>query len=149
MKSFVGKFLLLILAVVVVLQFIPVPRTNPVVNADKDLLNVTHPDKEVTELIKAACYDCHSYETVWPWYAYVAPVSWVVSGNVEGARDELNFSEWTDYDTEKMDHKLEECEEALTEGWMPEENYLRMHEEAILTDEQRNLLIAFFVDLRG
>ena len=140
---------MLILAIVVVLQFIPVKRTNPAVIADKDLINVTHPDKEVADLIKAACYDCHSHETVWPWYSYVAPVSWVVSNHVVDARDELNFSEWTDYDAEKMDHKLEECEEALTEGWMPDESYLRMHEEAKLTDEQRKLLIKFFVELRG
>jgi len=144
MKGFIGKFLLLILAVVVVLQFIPVPRTNPPVNADKDFLKVLHPDKDVENLIRASCYDCHSNETVWPWYSYVAPVSWVVSNHVMVARAEFNFSEWTDYDEEKTDEFLEDCVEALRDGKMPEQSYLSKHEEARLTKAQRALLIEFF-----
>lgn len=143
------KVLLMILAVVVLLQLIPVDRSNPEYDEGKDFLSATQASTEVTEIVKAACYDCHSHQTVWPWYAYVAPASWVISNHVEEGRDELNFSEWTEYETGKKDHKLEECIEALTEGWMPEQSYVRLHKEAKLTDEQRAVLVNFFKETRA
>jgi hypothetical protein len=56
---------------------------------------------EIDSMIRRACYDCHSNETRWPAYAWVAPVSWLVARDVRRARSDLNFSEWgTDPDRE-------------------------------------------------
>ena len=148
MRNFVFKLGLLILGTLLILQVLPVDRSNHEIDETKDFLLITEAPKEVVSIVKSSCYDCHSNHTVWPWYSYVAPVSWVVADHVEHGREELNFSEWKDYEFKRKDHKLEECVEAIEEGWMPDEGYVKMHEEANLTDEQRELLIAFFKNTR-
>lgn len=83
------------------------------------------------ELAKRACFDCHSNETRWPWYANVAPMSWVVQRDVEDARDTLNFSEWN--------HPYALAEEAgssIVRGDMPPRKYMAAHPEANLTQEE-------------
>ena len=76
-------------------QLVPVERTNPPVEAEI----VAEP--EVHALLRRACYDCHSHETVWPWYAWVAPVSWLVAHDVDHAREELDFSRFESYDAKR------------------------------------------------
>ncbi|MCT4624560.1 MAG: heme-binding domain-containing protein [Schleiferiaceae bacterium] len=149
MSGFGKKIILLILIVLVVLQLLPVDRANPEIVKGEDFIELNKTDEKVASIMRSACYDCHSHETVWPWYSYVAPVSWVVADHVEHGREELNFSTWKGYSSDKMDHKLEECIEALEEGWMPEEGYVSMHEEANLSEEQKELLIAYFSGLRA
>ena len=122
--------LLIILAVVIVaaigIQFVPVERTNPA--APAPLLA----DAAVLEVLRASCYDCHSNESVWPWYAHVAPVSWYVAHDVEEARGKLNFSEWASLSAEKQAHGVEEIMEEIEDGGMPLPAYLRMHPAAKL-----------------
>lgn len=149
MGGFIKKLLLLVLGVFLVLQFIPVDRSNPESNQAEDFLVATKAPEQISSLMKSACYDCHSNTTVWPWYSYMAPASWVVSSHVEEGREELNFSIWETFDLKRKDHKLEECVEAITEGWMPERGYVKMHEEAVLTDEQRKVLAQFFTETRA
>ena len=136
------------IGVMVVLQFIPIDRSNPETNLKEDFISANNVPENISNIMKDACYDCHSHETVWPWYSYVAPISWSVSGHVTEAREELNFSKWDLYDAKKKDHKLEECVEALTEGWMPESSYVTMHDEAKLSDEVRKDLVVFFKEKR-
>lgn len=143
------NLLLMIIGVVLVIQLIPAEKTNPDVDPTKDLITSESPSLEVAEILKSACYDCHSHETNWPWYSYTAPAKWVISHHVVEGREELNFSTWQDYSNEKKAHKLEECVEALVEGWMPDESYVSMHEEARLTDQQRHLLVDYFEGLNN
>ena len=93
-------------------------------------------------LLRAACYDCHSNETVWPWYAHVAPSSWFVAQHVDIGRRHLNFSTWADYPPSKADHKLEEIVEYVENHEMPLPSYLPLHPEAKLTDDDRRLITA-------
>lgn len=132
------KILYAIIVLLVAIQFVPVTRDNP--PADQPL-EVSGKEKE---LLKNACYDCHSNETVWPWYSYVAPISWVVAGHTHNGRKEINFSEWGKYEEGKKDHKLEESIEEVEEGKMPIPGYSVMHEKAELTKEDRDILINFF-----
>lgn len=95
------------------------------------------------ELAARACFDCHSNETVWPWYASIAPVSWLVQRDVNEGREEMNFSDWTgghDHAAHAADH-LDDIEEVLREGEMPPRIYLLMHPEARLTAQEREDLI--------
>ena len=149
MKNLLFKIGLLILGTLLILQVIPVDRSNPELEETKDFLLITEAPQEIISIVKSSCYDCHSNHTVWPWYSYVAPVSWVVADHVEHGRKELNFSEWSDYEWKRKDHKLEECLEAIEEGWMPEEGYVKMHDEADLSIEQREMLLAFFKKTRS
>lgn len=138
----------MIIGVMVVMQFIPAEQTNPEVKSELNLVTSEKVSNEVQSILKRACYDCHSHETIWPWYSHIAPAKWAVSNHVVHGRRELNFSKWQEYDTKKKDHKLEECLEAVKEGWMPESTYLTMHKDAVLTDEEKKTLLNFFEELR-
>ena len=89
---------------------------------------------ETRELVVLACFDCHSNETVWPWYSNVAPVSWLVQRDVDEGREDLNFSEWNQ--TQEGD----ESAETVREGSMPPRAYLVTHPEARLTDAELAVL---------
>lgn len=143
------KLSLLIGAVVMMLlQLVPVDHTNPVSEENLDFLVVTQANEKVSNLVKVACYDCHSHKTEHPWYSFVAPVSFYIEHHIEEGRDELNFSKWGEYSEKRADHKLEECVELIEEGEMPMESYVLLHSEADLSDDDKETLIAFFESLR-
>ena len=100
-------------------------------------------DPETHGLLRRACYDCHSHATVWPWYANVAPVSWLLSHHVEHARDELNFSRFESYDRARQRKKLGELAEEVEEHHMPLWSYVLLHPEAALSDAERERLVAW------
>lgn len=97
--------------------------------------NVVWNSPETERLWKQACADCHSNETVYPWYAYIAPVGWLVAYDVHRGRKELNISQ---------DRRIEwdEMVEVIEEGEMPLPIYVVMHPEANLSNAQREALIA-------
>ena len=130
------KFGVIVLALLFVgIQFIQPERTNPPVDPASTFETVAKPGPEVASLVRRACYDCHSHETGWPWYAYVAPVSWLVADDVRVARRKLNFSQWNLLGPEMSRTRLKEACEEVKEGGMPLWNYLLMHPEARLTAE--------------
>ena len=136
------KILYGLLIILVGIQFVRPDRENPAVEDGKDFVAVMQPPAEVADMMITRCYDCHSNETVWPWYTNVAPVSWWVADHVEHGRGHLNFSVWADYEEGKATHKLEECYEELEEGEMPLESWTYMHEG--LNETERATLVAYF-----
>jgi heme-binding protein len=123
-----------LVVVFVLIQFVPVDRSNPPVTADIP----TPPD--VKAILKRACYDCHSHETVWPWYSHVAPFSWAITRDVHEGRAELNFSTWDQYSTKEQVKKMKESWEEVQEGEMPPWYYLPVHRDASLSDTDRQVL---------
>jgi hypothetical protein len=117
---------------------------NPDFEVQKDYLAMRGGGDQIKALVKEACYDCHSYETRKPWYAAVAPVSWLLADHVNEGREHLNFSIWGDYGAGKKEHKLEECVEVIEEGEMPFKGYGLTHPKARLTDGQREDLMRYF-----
>jgi hypothetical protein len=136
--------LLILLLVFVGIQFIPVDRSVPEVDPSQSLVQTLRPPAQVASLIRDACYDCHSHETEYPWYAYISPVSQWMQGHIKGARKQVNFSVWGTYDEERKDHALEEIDEVLKNKAMPLKSFTWMHPEAKLTDEQRGEMVAWF-----
>ncbi len=126
---------LAVAALLVIIQLKPVTRDNPPIQ------NEIGVSSEIMDLLRRACYDCHSNETKWPWYSRVAPVSWLVADHVEEGRGHLNFSEWPAFDVEEQEHLFEEMEEVMEEGEMPLKSYLVLHREARLTREEREALL--------
>ncbi len=94
---------------------------------------------QTRQLAARACFDCHSNETVWPWYANVAPVSWLVQSDVQEGRHHLNFSEWGQ--GRRKDENAKKIEEAVSEGEMPPFQYRLMHPEARLSPDQKKELV--------
>jgi hypothetical protein len=127
----VGLFLLL--------QLVPYGRkhSNPPVTAA-----APWPDADAERLARAACYDCHSNETDWPVYSYVAPFSWLVRRDVDAGRDELNFSEW-----DRDDGEADDAAESIEEGSMPPSQYTLLHRDANLSDEEQRVLVAALLEM--
>ncbi len=94
----------------------------------------------IAELLRGACYDCHSNETRWPWYSRVPPVAWLVARDVARGRRELNFSEWRTYYPRTRVRKLQWMERVVSEGAMPPWDYRLMHRQARLSDVERAAL---------
>lgn len=124
------KYLIGLGCVAVGIQLVPVERANPPVTQD-----IGAPP-EVEAILRRSCYDCHSNEVRWPWYAYVAPVSWLVAQDVQRGREVVNFSEWDTYDAELQISLLYDVHEATDDGEMPLPIYLSLHRDAKLSQAE-------------
>jgi hypothetical protein len=132
------------LAVVLgLMQFIHRPQPNPPVERGHDLRASNPPPAEITSLLRAACYDCHSHETQWPWYGRVAPVSWWTAGHVREGRQHLNFSEWPHGQPKRMRSNWEDIADEVRAGRMPLPSYTWIHGPARLSAAQRERLAAW------
>ena len=147
MSIWIKRIGLALLAVLVVIQFFGIDKENPPVVAKQEFMGIVSPPADVKDMLKSACYDCHSNETKYPWYSNLAPVSWWLKGHIDHGREELNFSKWGTYDAEKAAHKAEEAAEEVEEQHMPIKSYLLTHGEARLTEEQRQRLAKWFMAL--
>jgi hypothetical protein len=148
MRKYLRWALIGLVVLLVIAQFFQISKTNPEFDAAGDFIAITAPSDEVKGLLKDACYDCHSYETKYPWYTYFVPLSYWINNHIKHGREHLNFSIWASYDAGKADHKLEECAEEVEEGKMPLKSYTITHGNAKLSDEDRKLLEDFFNGLR-
>ena len=128
------KILIAVVIIFVGIQFIPVERTNPPVTQD------INPPENVSLILKTSCYDCHSNETVWPWYSYVAPVSFLVAGDVHNGRKHLNFSEWDKYDAKRRNKKMDGILELVEKGIMPLSKYTLIHSEAKMNPQKIRII---------
>ena len=120
---------IVVIVVLIGIQFIPVSGTNPPVTGE-----IKAPEN-VMQVLRNSCYDCHSNESLWPWYSKIAPVSWLVVSDVNEGREYLNFSEWESYSIQEKAEDLEEIWEDVEEGEMPLWYYLPLHPEARLSDK--------------
>jgi len=112
-------------------------------NHSKQFLTETNPPQEVKIILEQTCYDCHSNNTEYPWYNNIAPVSYWLADHIKDGKKHLNFSDWQRYDRKKKGYKLDELIEEVQEGEMPLKEYIWTHQEAKLTEEQRNAVIVW------
>lgn len=132
---------MLLVAIFIVLQFFGIDKTNPEFEKGLDLIVMEEPSVEIAQMLRSACYDCHSNETNWPWYSNIAPVSWMLEQHVEDARDNVNFSFWGEFEAEDKVYVIEKMIEEIEEDQMPLPAYLIAHSNAKLSDTQKQLLI--------
>lgn len=132
-KRFVVRWGGYSLVLFVALQLVPYGRDH------RDGLFESEPawsSPEVRALAERACFDCHSHRTRWPWYAHVAPASWLLQYDVQKGRQAFNFSQWP-----RSRRHADEAVEEVQEGEMPPPIYTAMHPEAALSTQQRQQLI--------
>lgn len=134
MKRWIVRIAIGLAVVFLAIQLWPAGRTNPPVTKPLEA------PPEVMAILRRSCFDCHSNETVWPWYAYVAPVSWLVVHDTDEGRAELNFSHWGDLTENARSSKASEMVEEIEEGEMPLEQYLWMHSDAKLSPAELEVL---------
>jgi len=141
MKKAVKLILYLLLGIFVVIQVIPSgkPGNDPV--AGQDIFETAIITDDVGTLLKNACYDCHSQAVRYPWYSYVAPVSWLVARDVKEGREHLDFGKWGTLSKKDQIKTLGEVSDEVSDGLMPMKIYITMHSEANLSDDERELIV--------
>ncbi|MEI8038510.1 MAG: heme-binding domain-containing protein [Verrucomicrobiota bacterium] len=127
----VKRTLLALGALALGIQLIPVSRTNPPV-----VKELVWDSPATRALVRRACYDCHSNEVQWPWYAQVAPASWIIAHDVNSARERFNFSEISGED------RVGVLVKRIHNGRMPPKDYLALHSAARLSEQEKSECIA-------
>ncbi len=119
--------------IMIAIQFVPYGHnhTNPPVQAEP-----AWNDPQTRELAARACFDCHSNQTVWPWYSNVAPVAWLIQRDVDQGRRRLNFSEWN-----QTQRGAREAARIIQRGTMPQWYYVLLHPTAKLSSQDAQVLI--------
>jgi hypothetical protein len=122
------------------IQLLRPAKTNPVTDPSRGYKAHLSVTPEVARLLDRSCSDCHSDNTVWPWYSNVAPVSWVVIDDVQQGRRHLNLSDWAKYPPGGARDKLRQICKEVKEGSMPLREYLWAHRDKRLTPQERAMI---------
>jgi hypothetical protein len=138
MKKILKRVFIVLVAAFLLLQLANPARTNPPVKSD--LIADTHPPGPVAAALVAACYDCHSHQTTWPWYSHIAPVAWLVANDVNEGRHNLDLSEWPVDDPKRAVRRLEDMSDNIDSADMPPKKYTAIHANARLTPDQRKAM---------
>jgi hypothetical protein len=135
------RVLLAVAIIFVAIQFVPYGWWNdnpPVVD------DAPWPDAAAEGVARSSCYACHSNETDWPLYSYVAPMSWLVRSDVESGRDKLNFSDW-----DRSEGDADKAIEVIEDGSMPPDRFTLIHRDAGLSAEESDVLVSALLAMGG
>lgn len=143
MKTFKKIFFWTLLGFALI-QFISTDKVNPPVDHKVNFVDAKKTPAKIQGLLKGVCYDCHSNETVYPKYAYIAPISWSVKSHINEGREHLNFSIWDTYNKDLKQSMLSKSIQTIQNKTMPMPGYIVYHKEANLSDAERALLIQYF-----
>jgi hypothetical protein len=149
MKKFLKIFLGSILVVFVLFQFYPRSNNNLSTAIDPDDIIFHHhvPDP-VQQILKRSCYDCHSSNTIYPWYSKIQPFSLWLADHVKEGKAELNFSKFGSYSLRRQYRKLEEINAQVKNNKMPLSSYTIIHREAKLSPEEKLAIATWVIALR-
>ena len=134
------KILFILIALFILIQFYPMEKPVVTTNNPDDLLATTTVPVTISTMLKNACYDCHSNESKFPWYASVAPVKWLLYDHISEGREELNFSDWNSLETDDKADILDDISSIILEGEMPIKGYTILHSEANLSEADREAI---------
>ena len=135
------RILYIVFAIILVAQFFQPDRSAPPIDPANDMLVMTAAPDDIKTLVHAACYDCHSDRSTYPWYSYVTPVNFWLQDHINEGREKMNFSRW---DLPASQEHAHECGEVIQEGEMPLDSYTWVHDEARLDGAQRKRLVDWF-----
>jgi hypothetical protein len=148
MKAILKKIGIALFIVLAVIQFIRPEKNVSAQPSDQHISKVQPVPTDVEAILKKACNDCHSNNTVYPWYNNVQPIAWWLNDHVQDGKKHLNFDAFAGYSLRKQFHKMEEVEEQVKEGEMPMTSYTLIHSDAKLTDAEKNTLINWSIAFR-
>jgi hypothetical protein len=125
----------------IAVQLVPVQLPQNMPDVADDLMTVMEVPEDIEYLLKEGCYDCHSQQVRYPWYAYVAPVSWLVAKDVRGGREELDFSFWGTLGIRKQIGALTDIAEQVQQEEMPLPIYTTLHPQARFSEQERARIV--------
>lgn len=135
MKKYIKTALLVFAAILIVIQFVPAGEKNSSksISSQSFEKTIAVPDAILSHL-KSGCYDCHSNNTVYPWYSHVQPVAWWLNSHIVEGKEHLNFDEFGNLDVESRSKMMEEMIEVIEEHEMPMASYTWLHPKARFND---------------
>lgn len=143
----IRKILLGLLAVLIIIQFFRPEKNQAEGLSVSDISTVYAIPGDVHDVLKKKCYDCHSNNTVYPWYSNIQPVAWWLDSHVQDGKRHLDFSSFKEYNAEKAAHKLDELVEVLMEDEMPLKSYLIAHPNAKVTQQEKDAIYNWVASL--
>ena len=149
LKKILKRSFQILLLVFIIIQFIRPAKNKSEGISSNDISKIYPVPENVQAILKTSCYDCHSNNTVYPWYASIQPVAWWLNDHVQEGKKELNFSEFASYQIERQYRKLDEINKEIKEDEMPLDNYLWIHKYAKLDDQQKLILANWVVSVRN
>ena len=123
-----------LLALFAAAQFINPDKNESEFIPEADFITLEQPPEHLASILKTSCYDCHSNNTIYPWYDRITPVNFWVNSHITDGKKHLNFSEWNSYSAKKKAHKLDEFIEMIEDKEMPLASYTLTHQDAKLSD---------------
>lgn len=139
----IKKILLGLLVVLIFIQFWHPTRNKSGRVMPNDITKTVALPDEVQGILKKSCYNCHSNQTDYPWYAYVQPLHWYLNSHIEGGKAALNFNEFAAYSSRRQLSKLRAIESSIKDAKMPLPSYTLMHNNAILSEAEKALLMSW------
>lgn len=131
------KIFYVLIAALVIIQFIRPKQNISAGPYPNDIATKFAASDDVASILKTSCYDCHSNNTVYPWYSNIQPVAWWLQDHVDEGKKEVNFSEFAGYTVKRQRKKFEEIQKQVEEDEMPLKSYTIIHRNAILTADQK------------
>ena len=139
----IKKILLGLLVVLIAIQFVQPARNKSGQAMPNDIATKVNLPGDVNGILKKACYDCHSNNTAYPWYASIQPMHWFLDNHIRSGKEELNFNEFGSYSSRRQRNKLRAIENSVKDGTMPLSSYTLIHRNAILSDAEKQKLITW------
>ncbi len=148
MKLF-KTILIVLLVILIIIQFFHPKKNIATIKSPTDIASLYQVPQNVGTILNKACYDCHSNNTRYPWYANIQPIAWWLDDHIQEGKHELNFNGFAAYPLRKQYHKLEEVSEELEEGHMPLSSYTFIHSDARLTNQEKSTLNSWVNSIRN
>jgi len=130
------------------IQFIPTTRNQSEVVPKTDFILVNDVPNDIKNKLQVSCYDCHSNNTIYPWYNKVQPVAWFLEDHIKEGKAELNFNEWDDYSNRRKNSKLKSIINQIENGEMPLWSYTLIHKNALLSTGEKELIIGYMKQIK-
>ena len=139
------KVILAILLVFVMIQFIRpgLNDSNSIHNKQRDMITQLNVPANVAGILKTSCYDCHSNNTRYPWYAQIQPFGWLLARHIRNGKEDLNFSEYAGYSKRRQLSKLKSVHNSIKDGSMPLQSYTLIHSDAKLSEQRKSLILTW------
>lgn len=135
------KIVLVLLAALILIQLVQPAQNKSKELLPTDLTTTLDIPLKVQNILKVACYDCHSNNTNYPWYARIQPFGWLLANHIKEGKAELNFSEFGAYSKRRQISKLNGIAHSIKDGSMPLSSYTMLHKNARLSKQEKALLI--------
>ena len=140
----IGWLAVLVVAIVLVIQVIPVERNVSTVPPGHSFEKTEKVPANVAAILKVSCYDCHSNNTRYPWYSVLQPGAWFMARHIKKGKEELNFDEFNNYSKRRKKAKIKSIISQIEKEEMPLKSYLLLHPDAGLTPNKKKVLLQFF-----